>query len=81
MGRLPGMAYSSGITRSQQVQFGGLRHHPNAGNGEIYDMENMSARDYPLLRSRDKRRNGRTLTGATEMFFDNHAMWYVDADG
>lgn len=81
MGRLPGMAYSSGITRSQQVQFGGLRHHPNAGDGEIYDMENMSARDYPLLRSRDKRRNGRTLTGATEMFFDNHAMWYVDADG
>ena len=81
MGRLPGMAYSSGITRSQQVQFGGLRHHPNAGDGEIYDMENMSARDYPLLRSRDKRRNAGTLTGATEMFFDNHAMWYVDADG
>lgn len=81
MGRLPGMAYSSGITRSQQVQFGGLRHHPNAGDGEIYDMENMSARDYPLLRSRDKRRNGGTLVGATEMFFDNHAMWYVDADG
>mgnify|MGYP007002424618 FL=1 len=81
MGRLPGMAYSSGITRSQQVQFGGLRHHQNAGDGEIYDMENMSARDYPLLRSRDKRRNGGTLTGATEMFFDNHAMWYTDADG
>jgi len=75
------MAYSSGITRSQQVQFGGLRHHQNAGDGEIYDMENMSARDYPLLRSRDKRRNGGTLTGATEMFFDNHAMWYTDADG
>ena len=81
MGRLPGMAYSSGITRSQQVQFGGLRHHQNAGDGEIYDMENMSARDYPMLRSRDKRRNGGTLTGATEMFFDNHAMWYTDADG
>ena len=81
MGRLPGMAYSSGITRSQQVQFGGLRHHPNAGDGEIYDMENMSARDYPLLRSRDKRRNGGTLVGATEMFFDNHAMWYTDSDG
>jgi len=75
------MAYSSGITRSQQVQFGGLRHHQNAGDGEIYDMENMSARDYPMLRSRDKRRNGGTLTGATEMFFDNHAMWYTDADG
>ena len=75
MGRLPGMAYSSGITRSQQVQFGGLRHHPNAGDGEIYDMENMSARDYPLLRSRDKRRNGGTLVGATEMFFDTNAMW------
>lgn len=81
MGRLPGMAYSSGITRSQQVQFGGLRHHPNAGDGEIYDMENMSARDYPLLRSRDKRRNGGELVDATEMFFDNHAMWYVNADG
>ena len=75
------MAYSSGITRSQQVQFGGLRHNDNAGDGEIWDMENMSARSFPLLRSREKRRSGETLTGATEMFFDNHAMWYTDADG
>lgn len=81
MSRLPKMAYSSGITRSQQVQFGGLRHNDNARDGEIWDMENMSARSYPLLRSREKRRAGGTLPGATEMFFDNHAMWYTDADG
>lgn len=39
-----------------QRAFGGMNHTPAASDGEICDMENMTADFYPLLASRPKRR-------------------------
>jgi hypothetical protein len=44
-----------GTAQSFQQQFGGLNHTLNASDGEIYDMRNMSSKDFPLLATRDKR--------------------------
>ena len=52
MGMLPKLKYADSLTQTVQVQFGGLRHHRNAGDGEIYDMANLTARDYPILGTR-----------------------------
>ena len=53
--RMPAVRSSDGIGKIQQVQFGGYWHTPAAQDGEIYDMENMSGRDFPLLSTRHPR--------------------------
>lgn len=52
---LPEMAYSDGITKRQQIRFGGYNHNPYAQDGELWDMENMSSDQYPLLSPRKPR--------------------------
>ena len=59
--KLPALRYADRITKSTQMQFGGLNHNPGALDGEIWDMKNMTAMDYPLLSSRPSRRLGTTL--------------------
>ena len=63
-----------------QTGFGGLNHNLNAQDGEIYDMENMSSREYPLLTHRPRRGLVRTLT---EPFGAGAAdkAWWVDGTG
>ena len=57
MSKLPKMPYNSGIGKLTQVQFGGLRHHINCGDGECFDMQNLTAENYPLVSVRKKRGN------------------------
>lgn len=53
--KLPKLPYQDQLNKSYQVQFGGYNHTEGARDGEIWDMENMTADDYPVLASRNKR--------------------------
>ena len=55
-GRLPKMRNEDGIRKSQTVTFGGYNHTLGAGDGEIWDMTNMTNDHYPVLASRKPRR-------------------------
>ena len=47
--------YSGNIRKSTMVRFGGYNHSKSASEGEIYDMKNMSAGEYPILSARGGR--------------------------
>lgn len=47
--------YAPAIRESFQNVFGGLNHTDSCGDGEIYDMENICLRDYPVLKPRKHR--------------------------
>lgn len=82
MSKLPMMPYNSGIGKLTQVQFGGLRHHINCGDGEMFDMENLSAEHYPFITVRKKR--GEYLpvsSNAMQIYADNGVMLIVSAFG
>lgn len=53
--KFPMPAYSDGIRKGTQTRFGGLNHNPGAGDGEIYQMENLCSNYYPLVATRRKR--------------------------
>lgn len=52
---LPEVVYSDKLYKRSQQQFGGYNHNRYAGDGEIWDMKNMSSDHYPLLAPREKR--------------------------
>lgn len=53
---LPSLPYTRSMFRPVvRTVFGGMNRNPNAGDGEIYDMENLTGRDYPLLSTRPLR--------------------------
>ena len=83
MSKLPTMPYSSGIGKLTQVQFGGLRHHINCGDGEFFDMQNLTAEKYPVLTVRKKRsEEDIPISGsATQIYADNGMILLVDATG
>lgn len=83
MSKLPMMPYNSGIGKLTQVQFGGLRHHINCGDGEFFDMQNLTAENYPLVSVRKKRgrMEGSVSEEVTQIYADNGAMITVDALG
>ena len=53
--RLPMMSDKAIMRPTVMTRFGGINHNLNAGDGEIYDMRNMSSREYPLLTPRKRR--------------------------
>ena len=59
--RLPEMKYSDGLTKASQVRFGGYDHRVGAGDGTLWDMENMTGDQFPLLAARPPRSLERTL--------------------
>lgn len=83
MSKLPSMPYNSGIGKLTQVQFGGLRHHINCGDGEFFDMQNLTAENYPLLSVRKQRgrMEGAVSAEVTQIYADNGAMITVDSSG
>lgn len=53
---LPMLPYPRSIFRpAVQTVFGGMNRNPGAGEGELYDMENLTGRDWPLLSARPSR--------------------------
>lgn len=75
--RMPAVRNGDGIGKIQQVQFGGYWHTPAAQDGEIYDMENMSGRDFPLLSTRHPRWMWRKLKKPNGLYAHD-GMYWVD---
>ena len=51
------LPFMSAVSRSRSLlsAFGGYCHTPACSDGQFYNMENLSARDAPLLRPRPQR--------------------------
>ena len=72
---LPSMKYADRITKSQQVKFGGLNRSVGAGDGELYDMRNLTSDHYPVLSSRTERVLIDTLTAPGGLFSWDGLCW------
>lgn len=78
MGKLPDMRYGPDYRQSRQAQFGGLKHCRACGDGEIYDMENVSLDELPLLKARPIRDNFTEMQGNVDgIYADNGKMIYI----
>lgn len=80
MGTLPQMMYGSGIKKFAQVKFGGLNHNLSAGDGEIWDMENLCSDHYPLLSPRQSRWLIATLAKPNG-FYAGDGLFWADGEG
>lgn len=78
MALLPLMPYSDGIRKHTQVKFGSYNHIKNAGNGEIYDMENLTSDDMPLMGSRKPRYEVKTVYRPNGVFSGGDGIYLVD---
>ena len=79
--KLPNLIYADGIRKSQQVKFGGLNHNLGAGDGELWDMRNLTGDCYPLLAVRAPRRLYRALEGVPGGMFAWEGLAWVDGTG
>lgn len=77
---LPSMVYTDGIKKYKQVKFGALNHNLGAGDGELWDMENLTGDCYPLLASRRPRWKVGQLT-APHGLYAHDALYWVDGTG
>jgi len=78
--KLPAMRFGDGLRKNTQVKFGGLNHNPGAGDGELWDMRNLTGQFYPLLATRPLRRLYRTLSNPGGLFAWDALCW-VDGSG
>lgn len=73
--RLPNMKYTSGITKGKQIKFGGLNHTMGAGDGDLWDMRNLTSDHYPVLSSRPPRGLLRELTAPGGLYAWDKLCW------
>lgn len=73
--QLPSMRYAERYGKGTQVKFRGLKHRLGAGDGEIWDMQNMTGDHYPLLSTRSKRRKYMTLAQPGGLFCLDGLCW------
>ena len=78
---LPKMVYADGIHKNTRAAFGGYNHTAGASDGEIFDMENMSSDDFPVLSSRAGRYLVCELTGNPNGLYARDGLLYVDGTG
>lgn len=76
--QLPSMRYAEKYGKGTQVRFRGLKHRLGAGDGELWDMQNMTGDHYPLLATRSKRRKYKTLTNPGGLFCLEGLCWIAD---
>ena len=79
MSGLPQMIYGDGIRKMQTVQFGGYNHNLYAGEGQIWDMENMTSDFAPLLSPRKPRYKVAKLERPNG-FYGKDGMFWVDGE-
>ena len=77
---LPGMNYADGMKKSVQTAFGGYDHRRGAGEGALYDMENLTSAELPLLSARRPRRLVRELAKPNG-FTACDGLYWVDGTG
>ncbi len=78
--KLPTIKQPSGIKKEYQDKFKGLNHNKGAGDGELWDMRNLTSEYFPLLATRPERRLYRKLKEPHGMFEWEGLAW-VDGDG
>jgi len=78
--KLPAMRFGDGLRKNNQVKFGGLNHNLGAGDGELWNMRNLTGQFYPLLATRPLRRLYRTLANPGGLFAWDGLCW-VDGNG
>lgn len=78
--KLPSMSYDNGMSAATQTAFTGLNHTPGAGDGELYEMENLTGALYPILSTRPPRWKVATLTKPGGLFAREGLCW-VDQGG
>ena len=78
---LPTLPYGDGIRKETVRSFGGYNHVSAAGNGEIYDMHNMTGDELPLLSPRGPRYRVRQAGSGVTGVFINDGIFYTDAAG
>lgn len=79
--KLPQMSDRGMMRPVVQTQFGGLNNNLNAVDGEIVWMENMSSREYPLMRPRKPRGLAETLTEPYALGAHENVLFWVDGTG
>lgn len=79
--KLPSLMYADGIKKGQQVKFGGLNHNLGVGDGELWDMRNLTSDYYPLLATRARRRLYRQMEGTPGGLFAWDGLAWVDGTG
>lgn len=60
---LPRMAHPDGISKWRTVDFGGIVHTLAAGNGDIWDDQNIVSDEYPVLTTRKSERKNYGTVG------------------
>lgn len=76
---LPDMKYLDGISKVKQIKFSGLNQRVGASEGELQDMQNLTADHYPVLATRSGRRLKGTLEAPGDLFAWEKLCW-VDGD-
>lgn len=76
--QLPDMKYASATRRGRQDSFKGLNHTLGAGDGEIWDMENLTSDHAPVLAVRQKRYLYKTLDRPGGIFAHEKLGWVDD---
>lgn len=77
---LPQIVYQDGIGKARQTMFGGYNHNLYAGDGELWDMENMTGEYYPVLSPRKPRYLLKTLEKPNG-FFARDGLYWADGTG
>lgn len=72
---LPKMKYSSRIGKTVQDSFAGYRHTMDAGDGEIWDMQNLSSRYAPLMTTRLPRKTTARLNKPNGLYAMEKLAW------
>lgn len=75
---LPYLPYASGHAKGGQITFGGLNHNLYAADGEIWDMQNLTSKYFPLLAPRAPRSVVHSLS-SPQGIIANDAIYYVAA--
>mgnify|MGYP004641659587 CR=1 FL=1 len=76
----PAPVYADNFSKKIQVEFGGYNHRRAAGDGEWFDMRNLTSADAPLLAVRRPRHIVRTLNQPNGLCGGNALAW-VDGSG
>lgn len=77
---LPKMRYTGSIRKSKQLKFKGLNHNIGAGDGELWDMKNLTSSFYPLLATRQRRWKYKKIDAPGGIYAWEKLCW-TDGDG
>lgn len=67
--------FRDSLRDSTQVRFGGLDHNLGAGDGALWDMQNLTGDYFPLLATRERRRISGTVENPQGIFAWESLAW------